>query len=158
MPYQFTSGVEYIGPVNAGPMATWVSGVPYEDWPQQHRLPDGKVRPAMITDVAWRGYGVAATNTMSQLVTYSPEKHRCPMVSVVMPGHNIPEHRDLQDPNWIYRIHVPLQTNPDSKFIVDGVEHHMEVGSAYRVNTLAPHAVVNNGDTPRVHFMFDVYE
>ena len=78
------------------------------------------------------------------------------MLSCVMPGKFIEPHTDQQDPGWITRIHVPLTTNPKAIFFSDDKPYHMEVGMAYKVNTLLKHAIRNDGDTPRIHLMFDV--
>jgi hypothetical protein len=72
------------------------------------------------------------------------------------PGQVHPAHRDEQPPYWIARIHVPLITNPGVVFTMEDGEHRMEVGKAYRMNTLATHAVANHGDTTRVHLVFDI--
>ena len=73
-----------------------------------------------------------------------------------MPGHAIEPHKDQQADYWRARVHVPLMTNERSAFVVECKPHAMAVGSAYLVNTLAEHAVTNDGDTPRIHFIFDV--
>ncbi len=33
---------------------------------------------------------------------------------------------------------------------------HLDAGRAYAIDVRAPHAVRNDGATPRLHFMFDV--
>jgi aspartyl/asparaginyl beta-hydroxylase (cupin superfamily) len=78
------------------------------------------------------------------------------MLTVVMPGHSIPPHVDEQPEAWLARIHVPLTTNDESRFIVGGEHHHMDIGSAYLVNTTVEHAVRNDGGTPRIHLMWDL--
>jgi len=51
---------------------------------------------------------------------------------------------------------VPLSTNDKALMRIDGEAHHMAVGFAYLVDTTRVHSVENFGDTPRVHYMFDV--
>jgi hypothetical protein len=72
------------------------------------------------------------------------------------PGQVHPAHQDEQPPYWVTRVHVPIRTNDGVVFTMDDGEHRMEVGKAYRMNTLATHAVANHGDTIRVHLVFDV--
>lgn len=72
------------------------------------------------------------------------------------PGQVHPAHIDEQPPHWLARIHVPLTTNPGVIFRMDDGEHHMEVGKAYRMNTLRTHAVENKGETHRVHLVIEV--
>jgi hypothetical protein len=75
---------------------------------------------------------------------------------VMEPGQVHPAHKDIQPPYWVTRVHVPVTTNDKVIFTMDDGEHRMEVGKAYRFNTLATHAVVNSGKTARVHLVFDV--
>jgi hypothetical protein len=75
---------------------------------------------------------------------------------VLDPGQVHPAHKDIQPPYWVTRVHVPVETNDKVIFTMDDGTHHMEVGKAYRFNTLATHAVENGGKTPRVHLVFDV--
>ena len=78
------------------------------------------------------------------------------MLSVVMPGHRIEPHVDLQPPKWRTRVHVPLRSNERAWFKSGAVPIVMQVGHAYMVNTRDQHEIWNDGETPRVHFMFDV--
>lgn len=146
--------LDLIGPVNAEPMIKWISGIPFEKWPQQHRLDDGQIRPAMVTDLGWFGFGELASHLREQLGHLGKTYQN--MLSVVMPRHSIAPHTDSQDASWKYRVHIPLLSNAESKFIVDDVAYTMNPGMAYRVNTRVIHSVENNGKTPRIHFMFDV--
>lgn len=149
---------ELFGAVDAIVLTDWIAAIPFEEWPQQHRLADGQVRPAMQTDLAWHGFGAIAEPVVNAImqehfpgcVAYQR------MLSVVMPGHSIPPHCDEQAKSWISRVHVPLTSNAKSRFIVGGEDHVLAPGFAYRVNTRAEHAVTNDGETPRMHFMFDV--
>lgn len=147
-----------LGPVGADALAKWITAIPFEEWPQQHRLPGGQIRPSMQTDITWHGFGEIAEPVVNAImqehfpggIAYQR------MLSVVMPGHSIPPHCDEQAKSWICRVHVPLMSNAKSRFIVGGQDHVLAPGFAYRVNTRAEHAVTNDGETPRIHFMFDV--
>jgi hypothetical protein len=72
------------------------------------------------------------------------------------PGLVHPDHWDDQPLYWLTRVHVPLVTNPSVVFTMEDGEHHMEVGKAYRMNTLSVHAVANKGETARTHLVFDI--
>lgn len=154
---RFVGSVEYLADVDIGKVAAWIAAIPFEDWHQQHRLADGQIRPAMMTDLGWHGFGAMVAPIVESLMGHfpgcTPDQR---MLSVVMPGHSIEPHTDSQPPNWICRVHVPLTSNPESRFIVGGDAHHLEPGHAYKVNTLAVHSVENDGTMPRTHFMFDV--
>jgi hypothetical protein len=154
---RYTGTCELLCDIDVGSLVSWIADIPYEDWPQQHRLSDGKLRPAMACDQQWHGFASVTDPLVADLMARFPG---CiadtRMLSAVMPGHSIASHRDAQGSAWRCRVHVPLLTNSLSSFMVGGVNNHLEPGKAYLVNTEAEHAVTNDGQTPRVHFMFDV--
>lgn len=162
---RFTGSVEALCEVYHQTMAAWAAAIPLSSWPLNWppgatEWPDGQLKPSMVYDPAWHGFGDQAKAMTAQFSTLFPPG--CifynPLLSVVMPGHTIAPHRDQQDSDrWLCRVHVPLATNPESKFIVDGAVRPMPLGFAYRVNTLAIHAVENDGATPRIHFFTDVW-
>jgi aspartyl/asparaginyl beta-hydroxylase len=72
-------------------------------------------------------------------------------------GATIREHRDL---NLGYedgelRVHVPVQTNPDVEFLLEGRRIDMQEGEAWYLDLNLPHAVANRGETDRVHLVVD---
>jgi hypothetical protein len=152
--------VERLGNVDCSALSDWIAAIPFKDWPQQHQI-DELLRPAMVSDPHWHQFGQYA---MPFLID-----NPCPpslgnprvsnmMLSVVMPGHKIEPHQDILGEDWICRVHVPLVTNYAAKFIIEGREYEMWVGNSYKVNIGREHSVINNGATPRIHFMFDCYE
>ena len=75
-------------------------------------------------------------------------------------GHtDVPMHIDY-DPTYATRVVIPVYTNPKVKnrFKVRGkeVETHLEAGKAYFFNTGFTHGVFNEGDEPRIAFMFSL--
>lgn len=111
----------------------------------------------MVTDLGWHDFGTKTDGIVHQLMERFPGKvSEQRMLSVVMPGHSIEQHRDQQPPRWLCRVHVPLISNEAAYFVVDGSPHVLQTGSAYCVDTRREHAVRNDGDIPRIHFMFDV--
>lgn len=60
-------------------------------------------------------------------------------------------HYDLD----LYRVHIPLITNPNAFFILDGRLWHMEVGYAYLVKVKDLHSAMNAGKEDRVHIVYD---
>ena len=73
----------------------------------------------------------------------------------MVPGQRHPLHVDAEDGGCDYRIHVPLLTNPKAVFISEGIEHHMPVGWAYRVDPTKEHTAANYGESDRVHLLFN---
>lgn len=159
IPTRYTGTVQFLAEFDAGPLVAWISAIPLADWPQQRPLDDGQLRPAMVSDPAWHGMEQqAAAFVRATLAHFGSGVHAAKlMVSVVMPGQDIAPHVDVQPPYWIARVHLPLVTNDESRFIVGGEAHHMEVGKAYLVNTEVEHSVENAGPSPRIHLMYDVY-
>ncbi len=135
----------------------WITAIPFEDWGQQKPHGVLPLKPAMMSNHTWHDFGETLDPLVNEILALYPGGIALQrMLSVVMPGDEIPRHVDHQCEEWVERVHVPLTTNDTAFFICDDGPHHMEVGSAYRVNTEAYHAVKNDGATPRIHFMFDV--
>jgi mannose-6-phosphate isomerase-like protein (cupin superfamily) len=86
---------------------------------------------------------------------------RCPLKAVrllsLAPGSFIREHCDnaLDFEDGEVRIHIPLQTNPDVEFYLNGERLGLEAGQCYYVNVNLPHRVNNRGTTNRVHLVID---
>lgn len=135
----------------------WIKAIPYEAWPQQTRLPDGLIRPAMVTDQAWQSFGEVTADLVRGATPDGAFRERNRLLSVVMPGALIEPHTDELGADWHTRMHVPLLTNPDAMFISGDAVHRMAAGFAYEINTRERHAVWNAGATPRVHLMFDLH-
>lgn len=72
-------------------------------------------------------------------------------------GSIIREHRDdqLGLEHGEVRIHVPIATNPDVAFFVNGRRLPMGLGEAWYVNVSLPHRVNNPGASHRVHLVID---
>jgi hypothetical protein len=85
----------------------------------------------------------------------------CPLRSVRLlrlgPRSRIREHRDynLGYEDGEVRIHVPVNTNPDVDFFVNGQKLPMDAGESWYINFNLPHRVVNRGTTPRIHLVVD---
>ena len=81
------------------------------------------------------------------------------MLARMAPGGVIHPHRD-QNPaaKWPHKIHVPLQTNDDVTFYVDGTGYHLGEGEAVEVNNMGLHAVENRGRSDRIHLIFEYYD
>ena len=81
------------------------------------------------------------------------------MLAKLKAGHEIDPHQDQAPPNrFTHKVHIPIVTNPDVRFYVDGHAYELAEGFAYEVNNLQTHAVVNDGKQDRVHFIFELYD
>jgi hypothetical protein len=81
------------------------------------------------------------------------------MLARMAPGGVIHPHRD-QNPaaKWPHKIHVPLLTNDEVTFYVDGKAYHFAEGEAVEVNNMGLHAVENRGSSDRIHLIFEYYD
>jgi aspartyl/asparaginyl beta-hydroxylase (cupin superfamily) len=72
-------------------------------------------------------------------------------------GAKILEHRDymLGFENGVARIHIPVQTNPQVEFRLDGEVLQMNEGEAWYLNFNLLHSVNNNGMKTRIHLVID---
>lgn len=81
------------------------------------------------------------------------------MLARMSPGGVIHPHRD-QNPaaKWPHKVHVPLLTNPDVTFYVEGTGYQLVEGEAVEVNNMGLHAVENRGSSDRIHLIFEYYD
>lgn len=54
-----------------------------------------------------------------------------------------------------HRVHIPLKTNSQVRFMIDGRPYKLDEGHAYEVNNQKPHGVMNTGKEDRINFIFD---
>jgi hypothetical protein len=85
----------------------------------------------------------------------------CPLQLVrllkLAPGSNIKEHRDynLSYEDGEVRLHIPIQTNAEVEFAVDGRPLAMGAGECWYINFNLPHRIHNRGTIDRVHLVID---
>jgi len=80
--------------VDVADLVAWISGIDFAQWPQQHRV-DDQIRPAMVNDLAWHGFGertdAFVREALECVAAYVPLKLNLlaynRMLAVVMPGH-----------------------------------------------------------------------
>ena len=111
---------------------------------------------------AWEIWAPVLMPIMEQAIRpYGFRQPRFPkaMLARLKAGHSIDPHFDGAGSNLrVHKIHVPLVTNPEAKFLVRDELFHLEVGRAYEVNNIVSHGASNLGAEDRVHFIFEVYE
>ncbi len=85
----------------------------------------------------------------------------CPLDAVRLlrlgQGARIREHRDIDLGYEIgeVRVHVPITTNPDVAFFLDGRELDMRPGEVWYLDLQLPHRVENAGANDRIHLIVD---
>jgi hypothetical protein len=72
-------------------------------------------------------------------------------------GAEIKPHRDheLGYENGNFRLHIPIVTNADVQFILDGTKLRMLAGECWYTNVNYVHSVKNSGAVDRVHLVID---
>jgi len=86
---------------------------------------------------------------------------KCPLRSVrlmkLKAGAKILKHRDaeLSYEHGEARLHIPLQTNEEVRFILDDELLPMRTGECWYINANLYHSVENNGSTDRIHLVID---
>jgi aspartyl/asparaginyl beta-hydroxylase (cupin superfamily) len=88
------------------------------------------------------------------LVKSLPFRSKKWLVTVHTHGTKLITHQDAADK---LRIHIPIHTNNQSKWLIDGEEYFMNPGWAYLVNTTLPHSVENLGNSKRIHLYGKVW-
>lgn len=162
---------------DAARMAAEVAAIPDGDW-IAHFVPDnyeggwsilplrckrGAVHPIMMAvsdpsatvfeDTPW----LARAPYLAQVLAALP----CPLLSVRLmrlePGSRIKPHRDhdLDAALGQARLHVPVTSNPDVAFMLNGTRVAMEPGEAWYLRLSDTHSVDNRGTGERVHLVID---
>jgi hypothetical protein len=80
------------------------------------------------------------------------------VLSRMLPGQRHGMHADFQNTSWLTRVHIPVLTNLHAwHYFEDDPEgsFYMPRGFAYAFNAQRRHAFGNDGQTARVHLIFD---
>ncbi|MEO1246890.1 MAG: aspartyl/asparaginyl beta-hydroxylase domain-containing protein [Pseudomonadota bacterium] len=168
--------VRELGPVAAEPLAEAVLGSTEAHWREetlrqerfeQHHdteslilcFCDGWPELVMQKGSAWdRLYPFAAPVIAEILALGYPRGGKVVrlMAAKLRPGGRIALHADTHPSFGIgHRIHVPLKTNDQVEFIVDGQRVCMMPLHAYEIDNRRKHSVSNGGDDDRIHLVFD---
>jgi aspartyl/asparaginyl beta-hydroxylase (cupin superfamily) len=79
------------------------------------------------------------------------------MLAELAPGGEVTAHKDAGPALLVvHRCHLPIVTNKDVSFFVDGRDYYLEPGIAYEFDNTRLHAVHNRSATRRVHLMCDI--
>jgi len=176
-----TSSVRRLGPVDIGPLKDAVLALPEFVWEAENEAKPNRFEALDATRhivfrfvsnfIDWRhSYSRPLWEDWKPLLdpvlaqataAYGYERGAFPrvMLARMAPGGVIHPHRD-QNPaaKWPHKVHVPLLTNEDVTFFVDGTAYRFAAGEAVEVNNMGLHAVENRGDTDRIHLIFEYYD
>lgn len=74
--------------------------------------------------------------------------------------NNVARHCDGEifdlEKGQIYRLHLPIISHPNVKFLINDKNYYMEPGKLYYANVTYPHEIRNNSNIDRVHLVIDV--
>lgn len=162
---------------DAARMAAEVAGIPDGDWIAHFvrdnyeggwsilplRCKRGAVHPIMMAfsdpgatefeDTPW----LARAPYLAEVLSAFP----CPLLSVRLmrldPGSRIKPHsdHDLDAALGQARLHVPVTSNPDVAFRLNGTQVVMQPGEAWYLRLSDTHSIDNNGQSTRVHLVID---
>jgi hypothetical protein len=73
-------------------------------------------------------------------------------------NQEVPEHTDKGDYlSTVKRFHIPIITNDNVYYTVNGETINMKQGECWEINNLKPHSVLNNSSIDRVHLLIDIF-
>lgn len=79
------------------------------------------------------------------------------MLAELASGGAVTPHRDAGDALiLVHRCHLPIVTDAEVSFYVDGEDFKLEPGIAYEFDNTRVHAVENRSDRRRVHLICDI--
>lgn len=107
-----------------------------------------------FVDTPWR----ARMPALSAVVDAFDAPVRTVRLMRLAAGSVIKEHEDLDldVADGFARIHVPVITNPDVDFRLNGERVTMAAGEAWYLRLADPHSVANRGTTARIHLVIDL--
>lgn len=85
----------------------------------------------------------------------------CPKTTVRLlrlgAGAEVMPHRDhsLGYEDGVFRIHIPVVTNPDVEFVLAGERIVMDEGTCWYIDANEEHSVKNGGKEDRIHLVID---
>tara|TARA_R110000851_G_scaffold239991_1_gene392712 strand:- start:221 stop:958 length:738 start_codon:yes stop_codon:yes gene_type:complete len=99
---------------------------------------------------------VALTDIFEEINNFLIEKkcNPCRMrLSCLPAGKTIPKHSD----GGGFKLHIPIITNPNVEFNINGINYNLKEGTAYIVDVGVHHYYTNNSNIDRWHLICDIY-
>ncbi|MCE7992566.1 MAG: aspartyl/asparaginyl beta-hydroxylase domain-containing protein [Roseivirga sp.] len=121
----------------------------FSDWRKSHTLP------------LWKEWEHLILPVIQKAVTpYQYEKGEFSriMLALLPAGEKITRHIDgAPAAQFPHKLHIPIITNSKTFFCFDKQRFNFETGAVYEVNNNIYHWAENNGDTNRVHLIFEYF-
>jgi len=95
---------------------------------------------------------------LQQHYGYAQPVVRKAMFAKLKAGGEIPEHTDAAVAlRMVHRVHIPIVTNDQVHFFIDGVDHKFGEGEMIELDNTRFHAVKNDSPVDRIHLIVDYY-
>jgi hypothetical protein len=176
-----TTSIRQLGPVEIGPLRDAVLALPEALWDAENETKPNRfgaldaTRHIIFRFVSnfvdwrdsyerplwheWKPLLEPVLNAATAPYGYARGAFPRVMLARMGPGGVIHPHRDQNlAAKWPHKIHVPLLTNDQVTFYVDGKSYHFAEGEAVEVNNMGLHAVENRGSSDRIHLIFEYYD
>ena len=108
--------------------------------------------------VLYKKYYPLIKPILEQLKKYYTYNFHASFIAKLKSFSEIGIHRDMGD--FVmkgHRVYVPLQTNKNVKYWIEGKEYNWERGYAYEFDNSLAHGVLNESDQPRIHLVLNLY-
>jgi hypothetical protein len=81
------------------------------------------------------------------------------MLARLLAGRDVSRHVDKSPSAAVpHKLHIPVTTNPQVRFLIGDGDYFLPRGRAYEVNNRKPHEVRNPSECDRVHLIFDYFD
>jgi hypothetical protein len=96
---------------------------------------------------------------LDELKKYYDYNFHTSFMARLNPKGNIGIHEDCGDFLMrAHRIHVPLKTNENVIYYIDGKNYYWKRGFIYEFDNSLNHGVMNNSDQERIHLVLNLYK
>jgi hypothetical protein len=115
--------------------------------------------PMVVVEADWGEPKLAAAvrACAAELLQRRPGKIAKLVLAELSPGAVIKAHVDDVDALTLaHRCHVPIVSNEQVVFSIDGIPYYLEPGKAYEIDNTRRHAVENRSAQRRVHLLCDI--
>lgn len=78
------------------------------------------------------------------------------MITALPPGYEVDPHNDEWVLAKMHRIHIPLVTNDECVYGIDGIKYVFPPGFCFEFDNTRSHFVKNKGQQERIHIILDL--
>ncbi len=121
----------------------------FSDWRRSHTLPDWEEWAPLILPVI-----------REAVAPYHYEKGEFSriMLALLPPSGKIKRHVDgAPAAQFPHKLHIPIVTNSKTFFCFDKQRFNFKTGGVYEVNNNIYHWAENNGESDRIHLIFEYF-